>query len=324
MSAARGVDSGARVGRNAAKSAGVDRREESRLKSRRRWIAIAALVTALASGCDGAEPVATPFPDVVRASIEKGIAWQLDQQMLRTDSILFSLWISELVAAQLPEAATKLRARSIERYQVRWPDELFLRKLIGGKQGLPVDKAGFDRHRDKILARLAEGTIGQSGGGSQDFLLVSLYANDPYVRGRFDPIFDALFDRPLSRYGVTHQLLALYFLQREKAFPETKIQAAIDRYAATVAESVDHDLLMGVYTDLMAERMAVLALVGKVEVLKPTWMQFAIANQRPNGQWEVEPLSVSPASLERDMDQHITVLSLYALSHFLSQVAPKP
>lgn len=302
----------------------VQRRAKGRVKRRSGWIAIAALVAGLVSGCGGDEPVATPFPDVIRASIEKGIAWQLEQQMLRTDAILASSWIAEAVAAQLPEPAAKLRARSIERYQQRWPDELVLRKLIGGKQDLPDDKTVFDRHRDGILARLADGTIGHSGDGPQDFLLVSLYANDPYVRGNFDRVFDALFERPLPRYGVTHQLLALHFLQREKAFPEAKIQAAIDRYVEPVAESVDHDLVVGVYTDLMAERMAFLALVDRVDLLKPAWLQFSIANQRANGQWEVEPSSVSPAGLGRDMDQHITVLSLYALSRFLAHIDPKP
>lgn len=262
--------------------------------------------------------------DAVRDSIERGIAWQLEQSMQRTDSILFGLWIAERVASQLPRPAARLRARSLQRYQERWPDELFLRKLIGGKQDLPDDKTVVDRHREKILARLADGTIGRSGGGSQDFLFVSLYANDPYVRGNFDAVFDALFERPLPRYGVTHQLLALYFLQREKAFPAEKIQATIDRYAAAVAESLDHDRLIGVYTDLMAERMAVLVLVGRADLLKPSWLAFAIENQRRNGQWEVEPLSVSPAGLDRDMDQHITVLSLYALAGYLSNAVSPP
>jgi hypothetical protein len=286
------------------------------------WIAVAALAAGLGSGCGGTESVAPPFPDVVRASIDKGIAWQLQQEMRRVDAILMSSWIAEHLAAELPEPAAKLRAKSLERYQQRWPDELVLRKLVGGKQELPDDKTVFDRHRDKILRRLGEGLIGHDAGGSQDFLLVSLYANDPYIRGNFDPVFDALFERPLSRYGLTHQLLALYFLQREQAFPAAKIQAAIDRYVEPVAESVDHDLLMGVYTDLMAERMAFLALVDRVDLLKQSWLEFAIANQRPNGQWEVEPLSVSPAGLARDMDQHITVLSVYALSRYLTQAAP--
>jgi hypothetical protein len=287
------------------------------------WIATTALVLGGASGCRDTKSVAPPFPEVVQASIERGIAWQLQQEMNRTDSILFSLWIAESIAPRLPELAATLRARSIERYQVRWPDELFLRKLMGGKQELPADKSVFDREHDEILARLADGTIGQSGAGPQDFLLVSLYASDPYVRGNFDPVFEALFAKPLPRYGVTHQLLALHLLQREKVFPEARIQDAIDRYAASVAESLEHDVVIGVYTDLMAERMAVLALVGRVDLLQQAWLELAIANQRPNGQWEVEPLSVSPAGLARDMDQHITVLSLYALSRFLAHIDPK-
>lgn len=303
---------------------GIHRRRESHLARSTRWVAVAAVVLGLVPACRDAEPVATPFPEAVRASIEKGIGWQLQQQMNRTDSILFSLWIAETIAPRVPDLAATLQARSIERYRERWPDELFLRKLMGGQQQLPADKTVFDRERDEIFARLADGTIGQSGEGPQDFLLVSLYAGDPYVRGNFDPVFEALFEKPLPRYGVTHQLLALHFLQREKVFPEAKVQAAIDRYAASVAESLEHDLVIGIYTDLMAERMAVLALVDRVDLLKPAWIELAIANQRPNGQWEVEPLSVSPAGLARDMDQHITVLSLYALSRFLVHVEPNP
>lgn len=300
------------------------------MKSCRRRTAATAVAIALAAhgvlapARALAEPVSPPSAAAVRASLERGIAWLLGQEMRRTDAMLFGVWIADAVSPQLPELAAKLREKSLASQRERWPDELFLRKLLGGKQRLPEDKTQFDRRLEKILARLADGTIGQSGVGPQDFLLVSLYASDPYVRGKFDPVFDALFAKPLPRYGVTHQLLALHFLRAEKVFPETKIQAAIDRYAADVAESLDHDLVVGIYTDLMAERMAVLALVDEVALLKPVWLRFAIANQRKDGRWEVEPLSVSPAGLARDMDQHITVLSMYSLARFLAQVPPQP
>lgn len=265
-----------------------------------------------------------PDPASVRASLERGIAWLLEQEMRRTDAMLFGLWIAEAAAPQLPGPAGKLREKSLVSYRERWPDELFLRKLIGGKKRLPADKTEADRQLDRALAHLADGSIGQSGVGPQDFLLVSLYAGDPYVRGRFDEVFEVLFARPLPRYGVTHQLLALDFLRGEDVFPEARIQDTMDRYAAEVAESIDHDLLVGTYTDLMAERMAMLARVGGGDRLAPAWVGFAMANQRENGRWEVEPSSVSPAGRMSDADQHITVLSLYALARYLQPIRPLP
>lgn len=292
------------------------------LVHRRVVAAIAIFLTALVSAGAGAERAPAPSEADVRASLERGITWLLAQDMQRTDAMLFGLWIADAVSPQLPALGAKLREKSLSSYRERWPDELFLRKLIGGKQRLPADKTEVDRQLDKVRAHLADGTLGQSGVGPQDFLLVSLYASDPYVRGKFDAVFDALFAKPLPRYGVTHQLLALDFLRGERVFPEAKIQKAIDRYAAEVAESVDHDLLVGTYTDLLAERLAMLARVGGGGRLEPAWIGFTLAHQRPNGQWEVEPLSVSPAGRLRDPDQHITVLSLYALGRYLEQIAP--
>lgn len=253
-------------------------------------------------------------------AIKRGAAWLIAQDFRRKDVIAFSDWLHDDLVIIDAAAAKRLREKSMAAFHDGREEDPMLRNMIGGKTLLPPGMDEWARdHLAELEARREAGKLGISAGGTQDFLLISLYANDPLIRGHFDSIYHELFTHKYDRYGTTHQLLALHFLRSRNVFDAAQIDLAIDKFSHQMAAELDSYVAKGQFIDLIAEQMAFLGLVGHEDLMTTRHINFLLAHQHSDGGWR-QAETESNFRDQRDMHQHATILSLYALLHYLRHI----
>jgi hypothetical protein len=262
-------------------------------------------------GCKG-NPGTEPVPlNLLNQSTQMGTRWLATQEFGRRDVITFNHWIYKDLTEDTGPLVTDILDRSRELYNNEFTDDLLLRRLIGNKKDLPWSDSELKAERDRLFRKLKLGTLGTSSGGTQDYLVISLYADDSRVPEAFADIFEHQFTADLKRYGTTHQILGMIFLRGKKAFPEKRIESIIDRLSDEIAADTDNLLERGEFTDLFAECTAMLCMAGSHDLVQKEWIEFIIDNQQPNGQWKQ---SINESNyFKEDMDQHATILALYTL-----------
>jgi hypothetical protein len=254
-------------------------------------------------------------PSRVEISVVKGVDWLLAQPVFRRkDVIVFSHWIFNDLTKVDEKRAQVLHQRAQQAFVGKRRDDPMLRNILGSEKYLPVDVAQdwVASQKQSLGERLTAGKLGASAGGTQDFLLISLYADDPHIKGQFDPIFQSLFTAELDRYGTTHQLMAVHFLRQTQAFPQKTLDAVAAKHVARMIAEMDAYVAKGEFIDLIAEQLAFLALLGYYHELTPARMEFLTTHQAPDGGWR-QPKTESSAHTQIDFDQHATILAVYAL-----------
>jgi hypothetical protein len=265
----------------------------------------------LLSGISAASStIKAPMNASLTASIDLGLTWFSSQEFRRRDTVAFSHWIADLVNSSHPTHAKILREKGQALYAER-QDDYLLRNLIGGKKDFPMDMPMIHRYRIMLKMKLQNGELGNSAGGTEDFLGLALYAGDPNIREGFESIYHAMLTLELDRYGSTHQLLALILLRNTQFLPQANVDGAIKRVSDGIARELPGRIKQAIFTDLIAEELALLCMAGQTHLISPTWIEFIIKHQQEDGSWRQAKTESNAQML--DMDQHASMLTLYAL-----------
>lgn len=99
------------------------------------------------------------------------------------------------------------------------------------------------------------------------------------------PLSDAewanMFSDKLRMYNLTHQLFAFYF-SRKFHGDTPELHGLMDRAEQRIATEATYDFRV---TDLYLERIAFLLAAGRPDLVKPRWVERALAAQRSDGAW---------------------------------------
>lgn len=111
-------------------------------------------------------------------------------------------------------------------------------------------------------------------------------------------------------YGTTHVLVGAHYLRQFSAIAP----AALDRVVASCIPTLLRRQRVDRIGDIYAERVVVLQLIGRHDLVRPAWIARMVRGQQRDGGWyyKVPPLRVTS-------EQHPSALALAALIRYRSQ-----
>lgn len=116
-------------------------------------------------------------------------------------------------------------------------------------------------------------------------------AKMPIIQAQLEA--DYCVTQPWRPACATHQLMGLRFMQRSQCGNAPATQAAIDLIQKRIIRQLTWDPRV---VDVYMQRVLMLAESGKVEAIKPIWIENLLDAQRPDGGWSgVDPLIRLPA-----------------------------
>ncbi len=136
-----------------------------------------------------------------------------------------------------------------------------------------------------------------------DLLIPALYCDiNPLPLQNREKIFNFANS---SGYELTHKYLAMLFLKNSKCL-KSEVSNALPKAANKIAQEQQNSQP---FSDLFAERAALLGFGGYSNLVKPEWIKKIIDHQTEKGGWPYNQAS----SLE---NEHTTALSTWALSQY--------
>ena len=125
---------------------------------------------------------------------------------------------------------------------------------------------------------------------------------------RPEAVAPALLSTTSQGYALTHQDLALLYMQKNGCL-STSEQETLEQAARAIAAEQSRD---DEFSDLWAERIAMLLYGDHRELVKRSWIERLIAEQAPSGAWS-DPHFARRIYPERE-NPHTTVLAVWALA----------
>jgi hypothetical protein len=231
-----------------------------------------------------AEAAQHSSPHSVAAALRGGIAWAWTQQPFNTGD----LWLmSKLDDADLRR---RVRATCLEHAGELGPFEGLVRPGVVGRE-MPAE-----------WSRLSVNPYSRIG------VWLFWAANAP---GRAPPpaVCDELLTGEYSDYLLTHQYLTLRLLNDRHTLTGPRIRARLARLVTKIEQEQDADSL---FSDLFAERAALLLSAGRVTPRARRWVETILACQEPDHRWRVRPHPY-PTQIN---DLHTTLLCLWTLDQY--------
>lgn len=226
----------------------------------------------------------------LRESIRAGMNWALGQRSFQPGD----LW----VLSQIDDARASHRARqTIERYQGRLgPFEGLLRSGFDG--GEPPEE--WSRLEGNPYARIG---------------VWLFHAGNYPARRPPEAVVEELMEGRYSDYLLAHQYVALRILFDRGAVTGERVEAALaDLLDRMEAEQREDE----VFSDLHAERVALLLHGGRRPQALSAWIARILDHQEKDGRWETPPHPY-PTRIE---DLHTTLLCLWALDQYQEGSTP--
>lgn len=235
---------------------------------------------------------AAAFRSRTLEAAERGAAWLLAQEIpLRDPGIL---WIVSAINEEYCQDAriSEFVAKRFEEFDGR-PNPVYpaLRGLALGTREQHFDdfyeRWTNRRHKGDVVAAMAYG----------------VYCDRVPMP---DAVEKTVFATTSHGYELTHQFLTLLYMKRNGCLAD---QTTLTRAARAIAEEQAHD---PVFSDLSAERVAVLLHGGFRELVQTSWLEALVAKQQPSGAWSDPDFSkrLYPSA----ENPHTTVLGLWALT----------
>jgi hypothetical protein len=119
-----------------------------------------------------------------------------------------------------------------------------------------------------------------------------------------------MFSETSEGYVLTHQYLALQFMKRGGCLDpvgEQALRRAAERIAAEEERSEE-------FSDLFAERAAVLLYGDDRQLVEPFWIDAILASQEPSGAWSDEAFASRVYATAEN--PHTTALAFWALAEY--------
>jgi hypothetical protein len=225
----------------------------------------------------------------IEAAIDRGLTWLFAQDDLSVGD-LFGLQRIERPAAQEHAAAEIAR-----RAGTLGPFEGLVRPGALAREPRE-DWASLEGHRYEPMARW-----------------IYHAANAPGVPTP-EGIVKQLLDDPHGEYLLAHQYLALRVLSERGVVSGPGVEA---RLGALLSALEAEQLTETAFSDLFAERLALLLWGGRAPAQTPRWIQLILDAQETDGRWRV-PAHPYPTTLD---EKHATVVSLWALDEQARRLA---
>jgi hypothetical protein len=127
---------------------------------------------------------------------------------------------------------------------------------------------------------------------------------------RPDAISRIVLSTTLSGYDLTHQFLALQYMKQNGCLSPSD-EKTLALAARAIADEQQRD---AEFSDLWAERLAVLLYGDYRRLVEPSWIETLIAKQEPSGAWS-DP-SFPRRYYKTPENPHTTVLAIWALAEY--------
>lgn len=214
-----------------------------------------------------------------------------------------------------------LHQSGIDYLRRNWGGEVLAPFGRASVEGIAAILAGAPTEGDttelRALARLADPSLQQSPVPPETLasrtaaMAAGLYCDAVPIENFELANWDQLTSR--GGYDATHVVLA-WSWTKELGCTNEQIDAAGERATARVIEEFNQDMgtrpLADAIDDLFLEQGAMLALVGRTDVLTDAWFEAVVESQQPDGGWRFETRVAQP---DAPSDWHATFLAVWAL-----------
>ena len=123
-----------------------------------------------------------------------------------------------------------------------------------------------------------------------------------------DDVAKTVYATNLTRYDLTHQYLALLYMKQNGCLSSSD-EKVLTRVARAIAEEQRGD---SVFSDLWAERVAVLLYGDERRLVESSWLETLVAKQEPSGAWSDPKFPKRFYGIPEN--PHTTVLAVWALA----------